>query len=309
MNQEEAFLQAILEHPDDDAPRLVYADWLDEQGDAEQAEQAAFTRAQVRRARLPPDDPEVDELRRRGGYLLARQQALWRARLRTGPAELKLVRGLVEGVQMPASGWLRHGKRLRAATPLRRVKLTEVKESLAALLKSPTLEGLEHLDLNGNDLGDEGVRALAECPHLSGLKGLHLNRNKVGDAGVQALAADAYLASLTFLELSGNEIGDEGARALAESPHLTRLRELHLGSNKVGDAGARALAASAHLAGLAELVLYVNEIGAAGARALVGSPYLQKLGKLYLNQNRLSAATRKALEQSWGERISCSPGR
>jgi uncharacterized protein (TIGR02996 family) len=32
MTQEEAFLQAILENPKDDTPRLVYADWLDERG-------------------------------------------------------------------------------------------------------------------------------------------------------------------------------------------------------------------------------------------------------------------------------------
>ena len=28
MNQDEAFLAAIVERPDDDTPRLVYADWL-----------------------------------------------------------------------------------------------------------------------------------------------------------------------------------------------------------------------------------------------------------------------------------------
>jgi uncharacterized protein (TIGR02996 family) len=33
MNDERAFLAAILEQPDDDARKLVYADWLEEQGD------------------------------------------------------------------------------------------------------------------------------------------------------------------------------------------------------------------------------------------------------------------------------------
>ena len=33
MTRDEAFLADILEHPDDDAPRLVYADWLEEQED------------------------------------------------------------------------------------------------------------------------------------------------------------------------------------------------------------------------------------------------------------------------------------
>ena len=38
MRQDEAFLADIVEHPDDDAPRLVYADWLEDHGDPERAE-------------------------------------------------------------------------------------------------------------------------------------------------------------------------------------------------------------------------------------------------------------------------------
>src|SRR5690348_10440338 len=38
MTHEEAFLASILENPDDDAPRLIYADWLDEQGRHDRAE-------------------------------------------------------------------------------------------------------------------------------------------------------------------------------------------------------------------------------------------------------------------------------
>ena len=38
MTDREALVRAIIENPDDDAPRLVYADWLDEQGRDEQAE-------------------------------------------------------------------------------------------------------------------------------------------------------------------------------------------------------------------------------------------------------------------------------
>src|SRR4051794_19320978 len=33
MNLEDAFLRDIAEHPDEDAPRLAYADWLQERGD------------------------------------------------------------------------------------------------------------------------------------------------------------------------------------------------------------------------------------------------------------------------------------
>src|SRR5947209_12547364 len=63
----EPFLRAICESPDDDAPRLVFADWLDENGDAERAE---FIRRHIRLA-LNPDDWRAErrcqELFRTGG--------------------------------------------------------------------------------------------------------------------------------------------------------------------------------------------------------------------------------------------------
>jgi uncharacterized protein (TIGR02996 family) len=38
VDEQSAFLRAIAEAPEDDAPRLVYADWLDERGEATRAE-------------------------------------------------------------------------------------------------------------------------------------------------------------------------------------------------------------------------------------------------------------------------------
>src|SRR5262245_13175122 len=54
----EALLQAVCDNPTDDAPRLVYADWLEENGDSERAE---FIRLQIELARLPLGDPRRDE--------------------------------------------------------------------------------------------------------------------------------------------------------------------------------------------------------------------------------------------------------
>ena len=48
--QEQALLQAVLDDPEDDGIRLIYADWLEEHG---RAERAAFIRAQIEDARLP----------------------------------------------------------------------------------------------------------------------------------------------------------------------------------------------------------------------------------------------------------------
>src|SRR5215472_4772822 len=44
MSDEAAFLNAILANPEDNAPRLVYADWLEEQGDLAADAKAAYLR-------------------------------------------------------------------------------------------------------------------------------------------------------------------------------------------------------------------------------------------------------------------------
>ena len=62
MTDGEALIRSILAAPADDAPRLVYADWLDEQGRAEDAE---FIRVQVELAHLGFDGAfHVDALGR-----------------------------------------------------------------------------------------------------------------------------------------------------------------------------------------------------------------------------------------------------
>lgn len=60
---EHALLAAIIAHPDEDTPRLVYADWLDEHADslsgrdpAEIRARAEFIRGQIGSMRFPVGD-------------------------------------------------------------------------------------------------------------------------------------------------------------------------------------------------------------------------------------------------------------
>jgi uncharacterized protein (TIGR02996 family) len=48
MHDEDDFLRKLLENPADDTTRLVYADWLDEQGDAVSVAKSKFLRLTVR---------------------------------------------------------------------------------------------------------------------------------------------------------------------------------------------------------------------------------------------------------------------
>src|SRR5262245_29245585 len=66
-----SLLRAAKEQAEDDLPRLVLADWLEEHGHPADVARAEFVRAQVELARLPTHD-------RRRQQLLSRTQALAR---------------------------------------------------------------------------------------------------------------------------------------------------------------------------------------------------------------------------------------
>src|SRR4051812_7125584 len=72
MSPDESFLHSLLEAPDEDGPRLVYADWLDDHG---RPERAAFIRLQCRLA--DPATPGRGPNRRRALELLARRGFTW----------------------------------------------------------------------------------------------------------------------------------------------------------------------------------------------------------------------------------------
>src|SRR6187549_970508 len=73
-----AFLRSIIDDPDDDAPRLIYADWLDEQGDSERAE---FIRLQIRLFRMSANDPDFKSMHERSYELSQPHNVEWVSRL------------------------------------------------------------------------------------------------------------------------------------------------------------------------------------------------------------------------------------
>src|SRR5262245_13423738 len=92
---QDAMLRAIVDSPDDDRPRLLYADWLEEQGDPERAD---FIRVQCSLASLAESDPRRPELRQREAALLNQFGWVWAEELGTQISEWQFRRGFVERV-------------------------------------------------------------------------------------------------------------------------------------------------------------------------------------------------------------------
>jgi uncharacterized protein (TIGR02996 family) len=314
MTREEHFLAAIRENPDDDAVRLIFADWLEEQGDQDRAE---FVRIQVERAALHEDDPRVQDLLDREQDLLAKHREVWLGGLDEIADDVVFQRGLPEKVQIKARDFEKHGERLFDGTAVREVYLTTLARRGASLAKCPWLEQVQGLELQGS--GKELMAVLAS-PRLSNLRHLRIGCQVSGkdvaelakapcsqalrDPFLMFLEPEHWAAFLTWpshskwksLETEESWISDTGAIALAKLD-LPQLRRLKLTNTDIEAAGAVALAAAPWLSALRELELSHNYLGD-GVASLLRSPYLGPLVSLDLSWTGISVAGVEALMTS-----------
>ena len=237
MSTEPAFLQAILDEPDDDTPRLVLADWLDDHGDPERAE---LIRVQCELARWVPDLDERTALRRRERQLLEAHRDEW---LGGGPRcwkACRFERGL-PSVTMTAGQFLALRFADRAQPLLagvEEVRLVQVGLLVAEIAVSPQLATVRALDLDGAGLVDDDVRRLARSPFAGGLVSLNLANNRLSTAAALALHDAPALASLRRLDLRNNDLGPLGVKALTDTDP-TRLPVIELHGNVAGLVGRR----------------------------------------------------------------------
>jgi uncharacterized protein (TIGR02996 family) len=331
----EALLRAIQEDPHDDGPRLVYADWLEEEGDQARAE---FIRVQCELARLGEDDPSRSAVQKRERQLLRAHRAAWVAeKPALAGRHVEFVRGFLAPllVESVPSFVRRHPEELGHA-PLWHFTLHSLAnapdrlDQVAALTDCPLLRRAVTLRLSNNAIGIQGAERFATCPHLGNVTTLGLVRNwihregmlalaktaswprvtnldlgcnRIEDKGVAALARMPFLANVTHLDLHFDWLRDGACEALAGSPYLGKLLVLALHENSIGDRGAAALAEAPWTRGLKVLSL-ANQMGNAGAEALARSPYLDGLERLELKDNhRLTTRGARALRKRFGERV------
>src|SRR5262245_25134410 len=147
-----AFLAAICERPEDDTARLVYADWLDDNGDAPRAE---FIRTQVRLTSMPPYHPETIDLEEIALDLLAEHRSAWVAHLPEWVREARLTfrRGFVAGIETTPAHLFQHGDRLAQVVPLEQVALAGKVMCAGDLARLDLVNRVVELDLSRTDLG------------------------------------------------------------------------------------------------------------------------------------------------------------
>ena len=135
------FLEAIAAHPDDDAPRLVYADWLEERGDP----RGAFIRLQCALERLAVDDPRRSLLEDEADELLDAREQEWVAPLHGQADDWRFRRGFVEWFAADGERFLANADAWFAAFPLRGVRLKLAAPAVSSLAACRHLERIEAL--------------------------------------------------------------------------------------------------------------------------------------------------------------------
>jgi uncharacterized protein (TIGR02996 family) len=296
-----AFLADIKEAPEDDAPRLIFADWLEEQGDP----RGEFMRVQCQLARMSQDDPRRNDLRWRESELRDQNILSWLGRLPPG-IQPTFRRGLLQlSVSYPADLLrkpVRNWAETEAALWLESLQFSYLHggtfEELTAVLE---LLPVVCLSVSSYSLDAATSVTFAALPALAQLRELELTHS-FHPSGVCALGCSPHLARLRKLVLSLSRIDVEGAQALATSPYLHELRVLDLHNSRVGVEGTRALAGSPLMAQLTELNLAGNELGDTGASIFLEAQ-LPRLNKLDLSQNKVSPEIAAALRQRFGERV------
>lgn len=326
MTEADAFLAAIIANPDDDLPRLVFADWLDEHDDLLRAE---FIRGQCALATGSTDT----ELAKRLVSIEAANRRRWS--LPGVPGRQEFRRGFVEYLHMSASDFLTHAVQLERAAPIVDLRLIVANMLLREIVAVPWLTRLRGLDLKGNvGLGnfieelvpDDRFRelrtlSLRNCqlwPEMCGrfatltaqlpsLKRLDLSGNPISDEGIAHLANAASLGGLTELIVRCDEQQDdyaihaEGALSLANSQPLSGLTELNLAGHSIGNDGLVSLAQSHLLQNLETLDVSFNDVGNDDnndwAHAIVNVGAFPRLRRLSLVGNRIMLPVAIVLEE------------
>ncbi|MDB5307954.1 MAG: hypothetical protein JWO38_2156 [Gemmataceae bacterium] len=327
-----ALLNAVKAEPDDDTPRLVLADWLQEQPDPADVARGEWLRALVERDRLSGNDP-------RRADLFSRSLELWRGNRETwvgllSPAGLlfpvsepTFTRGLLypevvvtklvskAGLAVAQSemyAWV-GGMVFRELIPrqLGMVLKTPLVESLidlhfigravisfddfTALARCRRLTGLRSLSTSDVAIRQTGAQAFAGSPSLRNLRRLSLGRADLGDAGFAELCGSSCLNDLRSLDVTDNGLSIHSARAFADSDRLPALTALDLSGNRIGPDGTLILVAYPPAGRLTLLGLRSNGVADYGVEAICRQPHLTRLTLLDLSDNLLTNRAAVAL--------------
>jgi uncharacterized protein (TIGR02996 family) len=280
---ERDLFDAIGAVPDDDGPRLVFADWVEEHGDPERAE---FIRLQIRLAGLDEYDPDFKRLSDRESELFRGNFFRWKIPDLKGVQEFH--RGFVDSVWIRGDQLKHYEKTIGQNGTVTRLRVSGIDRRMKELATIPWLSRLRELDLTNNTIVRFLLPELFEESDWSHLQSLVLRNIRLWPEDIEPLLDHPGFPNLRRLDVSGNPLGDEGLRVIAQSARLSPLRELAFKSDGLDEsetvhaAGMTSLGESTTLTALQSLDLSGHNPAGRGLIALASRPLVRPVRKLAL---------------------------
>jgi uncharacterized protein (TIGR02996 family) len=325
-----ALHDAVLAAPDDDAPRLVYADWLLERGDP----RGELIATQIALAGNPDDAA----LRARERELMTAHRETWIAASRSMQPQFR--NGFIERISVGGGELVGLAaavedaciRELEVRTLQRDLAVVSAQfsrmalrrfhlhyrivfpETLVPLLAAPEIARLETLALQVIEYDPGALEALIDAD-LPALRDLWLSHGRIDAAAIGKLAK--WRRPLRSFDVSHNKIGRGSIAKLLEAPGFRALESLdlratsletsdvielcavnpplvglNLASCSVGTSGAMAIAAWPGARRLRSLGLADAGIGADGLAALAASKQLPQGMTLALDADLLGLEAR-----------------
>jgi uncharacterized protein (TIGR02996 family) len=225
----EPFLRAICENPEDDTVRLVYADWLQENGDEDRAE---FIRLQIAEQHESSESVRANHLRVKHGRA-------WRAELPLTGVDLGAFRrGFVNRLHFKNIRFFReHADTMLAATPATDLRIEHVfRYDVSFAVPWSNAWPIRSLGIRAGQAADEVLVSLASSEDMVRLQRLwvegytwsrltHSRTNFITERGILALTRSAKLKHLRGVTLSGvncsQEIREEFVRRFGDDGRLS----------------------------------------------------------------------------------------
>lgn len=165
-----AFLDQVLASPDDNVPRLIYADYLEEVGDP----RGEFIRLQCELDELDTLDENYIDGSHRCDELLYEHREQWAAELKQDVRKAEFARGFIDQITIRARVFIKEADQLYRTTPVNWLRFNYVKGAGIPLAATEALSNVRSLDLGGLVIPDDDLGALLTSPHLNQMTALRL---------------------------------------------------------------------------------------------------------------------------------------
>ena len=271
MTDREMLLAAICANPDEDTPRLAFADWLQEQGGKENILRADYIRGAIRLAREELFSPAWQKAKKEWDKVNTkvhqRQVQHWVAHLKGRVVAFEFDRGFVGHITVHSKRFVAEAEQFFAQDPIRSVKFVTLAAArgtvpLKELLACPHLVHVAKLNLDESQLKDSDLALIGKARHLAGLKSISLtgfqrfnpkgfvkliqelpalselqmvSSARFDDRYASTLAGNVVFGKLTSLDLTNHRVDPKGLAAILATKHGKNLRELRLPVGAVYD--------------------------------------------------------------------------